>query len=278
MQENLKQGSIRTIIADSAPSGMIFNSWTGDTAYLDDPMASTTIVTMPAQNVSVTASYTSIPITSIKYGLLCNWYAATDARNICSVGWHVSTKVELETLQTYLGGILIAGGKLKETGLTHWITPNTGATNEVGFNARGSGSRNYNTGIFSGLNLGVTYWTTEQSDSIRAYSFNLRNDDEIFGSGTERMKTGHNIRILKDSTTLTHGQTGVYIGNDGKVYRTICIGTQEWLADNLAETKYANGDWIDGFNGGVYTPVDNATWAAASTGMLCCYNDDLDNI
>ena len=137
----LKQGSIRTIIADTPASGYVFDQWTGDTAYLDDPMASTAIVTMPAGDVSVTASYTLIPITSIKYGLLYNWWAATDARNICSVGWHVPTKVELETLQTYLGGTTVAGGKLKETTYIYWNAPNEGATNEVGFNGRGGGQR-----------------------------------------------------------------------------------------------------------------------------------------
>jgi hypothetical protein len=50
--------------------------------------------------------------------------------------------------------------------------------------------------------------------------------------------------LLKDSTTLSHGQTGTYIGNDGKVYNTICIGTQEWLSQDLQETKYRNGSII----------------------------------
>jgi len=79
------------------------------------------------------------------------------------------------------------------------------------------------------------------------------------------------LRPLKDSTTLTHGQTGIYTGNDGKVYRTICIGTQEWLACNLAETKYRNLDDIP-------EVTDNDDWVALTTGALCAYDNDWDNV
>jgi hypothetical protein len=78
---------------------------------------------------------------------------------------------------------------------------------------------------------------------------------------------GYSIRLIKDSTTLTHGQTSSYIGNDGKGYNTICIGTQEWLSCNLAETKYRDGSNI---------PIisDSTQWAATGTGAICAYNND----
>src|SRR5664279_2839934 len=53
------------------------------------------------------------------YGRLYTWYAVTDSRNICPTGWHVPTDAEWTTLNTYLGDDSVAGGKLKETGITH---------------------------------------------------------------------------------------------------------------------------------------------------------------
>ncbi|MBN1281141.1 MAG: InlB B-repeat-containing protein [Candidatus Thermoplasmatota archaeon] len=51
------QGAIVSIAADSAPAGQIFSLWSGDIQYLDDPSAAETTVTMPAQNIQVTATY-----------------------------------------------------------------------------------------------------------------------------------------------------------------------------------------------------------------------------
>ncbi len=50
-------------------------------------------------------------------------------------GWHVPTEAEANTLLTYLGGLMIAGGKMKEVGENHWTTPNTGADDISGFRA-----------------------------------------------------------------------------------------------------------------------------------------------
>jgi len=92
---------------------------------------------------------------------------------------------------------------------------------------------------------------------------------QIGGSGTPEIEAafGMSVRLVKDSTTLTHGQTGTYTGNDGRVYSTICIGTQEWLSESLCETEYRNGDPI-------LEVTDNAAWAALTTGARCSYNND----
>ena len=74
------------------------------------------------------------------FGGLYNWYAVNTGR-LAPEGWHVPTSEEWTTLINYLGGENIAGGKLKETGTDHWLSPNTGATNETGFSAIGAGVR-----------------------------------------------------------------------------------------------------------------------------------------
>jgi len=51
------------------------------------------------------------------------------------------TDIEWTALITYLGGESVAGGKMKETGIIYWQTPNTGASNSSGFTASGGGMR-----------------------------------------------------------------------------------------------------------------------------------------
>lgn len=213
----------------------------------------------------------------VHYGLLFNWYAANHPSNIASAGWRMPTQSDFVSLTTYIGAST-QGGKLKETGLTYWQTPNTNASNEMLFNARGAGNRNFSSGAFAVINQYWYCWTsTDPVGSSTCNYFRLEyNNGNLTGLSTGDLakKYGYSVRLIKETTTLSHGQTGTYTGNDGKIYRTICIGTQEWLADNLAETKFRNGDWIHGYDGGVYTPISNTDWANLTSAGVCCYNDD----
>jgi len=109
------------------------------------------------------------------YGRLYTWYAVMDSRKICPTGWHVPTSNEWTTLTTYLGGESVAGGKLKETGNSHWASPNTGATNESGFTAIGGGRR-LNNGEYINLSNYSNWWSSSTFTTI---------SQETFGVGRE---------------------------------------------------------------------------------------------
>ncbi|MFH1894133.1 MAG: FISUMP domain-containing protein, partial [Candidatus Zixiibacteriota bacterium] len=94
------------------------------------------------------------------YGRLYNWYAVGDSRNIAPAGWHVPSDAEWQTLVDYLGGNRVAGGKLKEAGTTHWLSPNTGANNESGFSALPGGSRLDGGLSFLGMGVVAHFWSS----------------------------------------------------------------------------------------------------------------------
>jgi len=218
----------------------------------------------------------------VNYGILYNWYAINDSRSICSSGFHVPAYTELTTLATYLGGTSIAGGKLKETGFAYWDSPNTGATNEVAFNLRGSGNRNHSTGVFSSIGIETRLWTSYDGGTI-GLQYSASKDNALFGLLNNNKKTGYSIRIVRDATTpelsLPDGLiSATYVGNDLKAYRLCKVGTQIWTADCLAETRFANGDWIHGYDGGTYTPISNAAWTVLTTEGCCAYADNLANV
>lgn len=99
------------------------------------------------------------------YGALYNMYAV-ETFKLCPIGWHVSTLDDWTTLLTYLDNN-VAGGRLKETGTSHWISPNTGATDDVGFAALPGGYRSgvsayySNGGIFEGIGTQGYWWSPE---------------------------------------------------------------------------------------------------------------------
>ncbi len=68
------------------------------------------------------------------FGGMYNYYAVSTGK-LCPSGWHVPDKTEMTTMMYYLGGVAVAGGKLKESGTEHWRSPNVGGSNESGFTA-----------------------------------------------------------------------------------------------------------------------------------------------
>ena len=81
---------------------------------------------------------------------------------MCPTGWHLPSDDEWTTLTDYLGGEDVAGGKLKETGTTHWQSPNKGATNESGFTALPGGYRNID-GTFGYIGYAGYWWSSTES-------------------------------------------------------------------------------------------------------------------
>jgi uncharacterized protein (TIGR02145 family) len=132
------------------------------------------------------------------YGRLYDWYAATDSRNIAPTGWHVPTVAEWTTLTTYLGGDSVAGGKIKETGTTHWATPNIAATNESGFTALPSGTRYYKDGSFFGLGGIGVIWSSAANTPSTVYLRDLYNEFADFYPYLTVMVEGSSLRLIKD--------------------------------------------------------------------------------
>jgi len=72
--------------------------------------------------------------------------------------------------------------------------------------------------------------------------------------------------------TFNHNLTyGSVTDIDGNIYKTITIGTQTWMAENLRTTKYRNGVAIPNV-------TDSTVWTSLTTGAWCNYNNDASNV
>jgi uncharacterized protein (TIGR02145 family) len=132
------------------------------------------------------------------FGRLYNWYAVDDSRIIAPAGWHVPSDAEWQTLVDYLDGSYYAGGKLKETGVTHWQSPNYGATNESGFSALPGGYRS-SIGIFKYIGEYAWFWSTSKSESGYAWPRYLHKDNIQVSRDSAGMHYGFSVRCVKDT-------------------------------------------------------------------------------
>ena len=143
--------------------------------------------------------YNDVITNKTPYGALYNLHAVNTGK-LCPTGWHAPTDVEWHQLILFLDpdatqGELesqIAGAKLKESGSTHWTSPNTGATNESGFTALPGGYRAPNNFAFMGSH--AYYWTFGNMAIMRLLYDNTNHVRRLY----EYSEIGHSVRCLKD--------------------------------------------------------------------------------
>ena len=145
---------------------------------------------------------------AVDYGALYNYYAVADtnSKNVCPLGWHVPSTDEWQTLFDYVDpdrvpmGFFeseIAGGKLKESGETHWLAPNL-ATNETGFRAVAGGARDSNGSFFSLGTLGRFLSTTSRSSEYCDIHYMVNNATWLARSYGYLKGIGYSVRCLRD--------------------------------------------------------------------------------
>jgi len=130
------------------------------------------------------------------YGALYNWYVVSTGK-LCPTGWHVPDRSDCDILSSYLGDKIGDGGALKEKGLSHWLSPNLGATNVTGFTALPGGRRDY-WGTFLYLGYYCNWWSSkEYSPSMAGFRLLTRFTSNEFGDYYDK-RHAFSVRCLKD--------------------------------------------------------------------------------
>jgi uncharacterized protein (TIGR02145 family) len=178
-QSNLKVIKYRN--GDNIPTGLSNSDWQNTTA-------------------GAYAIYDNNPVNDGLYGKLYNHYAVMDTRGLCPTGWHVPTDGEWTTLETFLGGSSVAGGALKSTATQPtpggWNSPNSGATNSLGFTAVPGGLRSVD-GYFRLLGSLGYWWSSSSSGSTARCRYLDFSHGYIYQHNIHR-PGGFSVRCLRD--------------------------------------------------------------------------------
>ena len=142
------------------------------------------------------------------YGGLYQWdevmqYVTTaGVQGICPSGWHIPTDAQWTSVTTFLGGEIVAGGKMKTTGTIEagtglWYDPNYGATNESGFSAVPAGYRYY-LGTFDGVGYFGYWWSSTEFSTYSARCWFMGCYNGNVNSYPYFKSEGYSVRCLRD--------------------------------------------------------------------------------
>jgi len=250
-----------------------------------DPIPNVTDgVTWSGLTSAAYCEYDNDPGNVATYGRLYNWYAVGDSRDIAPSGWHVPTDAEWKQLEMYLGMSQSEadaigwrgtdeGGKLKEAGTTHWISPNTGATNESGFTALPSGYRDSD-GHFSSRGGYADFWLSTEVGNLYAWSRRLYYTRSQVDRNYTNKHRGYEIRCVRDDIsapevstdavsdiTPTTSQCGGNVVSDGGspvIARGVCWSTSP--IPTIADDTTFDGTDIGSYISSIYCLSPNTTY------------------
>ena len=135
------------------------------------------------------------------YGRLYNWDAVNDIRGLAPEGWRIATAIDWQELIDCLGDESEVGGKLKEAGYDHWVIPNEGATDEVGFKALPGALMTYSP-FSNEYEVGYDgHWWTSTEDglgSVWASSIVMTHESAEIFMGSTHKSQGFSVRCVRN--------------------------------------------------------------------------------
>ncbi|NVO10837.1 MAG: PEGA domain-containing protein [Bacteroidales bacterium] len=132
--------------------------------------------------------------------------------------------------------------------------------------------------LLTGLEIAITSTPTGARLMVDGVSTGSTPYTAMLSFGTHAIKLVNGEKLVEETITVVQGgkiHFDYYIPEDitdvdGNTYKTVAIGTQVWMAENLKTTKYRNGNSIP-------KKTDNASWANQTNGAYCWYNNDISN-
>ena len=145
----------------------------------------------------------------IVYGKLYNHYAIEDPRGLAPLGWHIPSVKEAQELVSFMGNESsnsFDSDSFREVGVSHWLTPNTGATNTSGLTILPGGYRSIQETFVldDGLGRYGNFWLSDivpegpNTTPNLARVFTIDKDFNAGKIGYEDRKAGRSVRCIKD--------------------------------------------------------------------------------
>ena len=161
-----------------------------------------------------------------KYGRLYTW---NEAIEVCPDGWRLPLRTDFEALVATAGGPSVAARKLKAT--FGWDEDN--GTDEFGFMALPSGLRFADGSYYdlTGKNGEAYFWSSIEFDGNSAYDMQMsKNVNNVIINLFSDKEMGLSVRCIKGEKMV---RASMKDPRDGQVYKTVTLGSQTWMAQNL---------------------------------------------